>query len=192
MKKGRFILHFFKAQFHGVRQKEQDLVISTHFALHRRVPEFKDHYKIENKKGISKLDDVDNLSRHSMQYYFADIVICRDMYVFLHCLKKRRYENIKRHFEKNGLAVREHKSANKAATREIVTSYDIFNIVKFLKQYAKKVTVPLPGRMPQFGDYVKVLKLPSCDTKLSVYRKYVQAAERCDPKIRGQLSSMFG
>lgn len=124
------------------------------------------------------------LKHQHVQYFFAGTIICRDMYLFLHKIGIRRYRNIINHFDENGLALREHKSKNKLSTREnVITALDIENIVKFLKTYASKVAIPLPGRLPQFRNFKKVLKLPSSDTKMEVYRKFKEAAST-DEEIR--------
>lgn len=73
--------------------------------------------------------------------------------------------------------MREHKSKDQLSTRpNVLTVTDVENVLEFLKTYASKVAIPLPGRVPQFRNFEKVVTLPSLDTKTEMYRKYVVAA----------------
>lgn len=66
----------------------------------------------------------------------------------------------------------------------------IEKIVKFIENYANKVSIPLPCRLPQIRNFEKVVKLPSCDITLSIYRKFVDAANN-DEEIRIVSQSYF-
>lgn len=162
-----------------LEKKEQDLVIFSHIQLHRRIPSLKNEYQIlENKKvNYSKLKK-ENLERQHVKYFFADLKICRNMYFFIYNLGIKRYKNLIESYNKNGLTLREHKLTNKPSTnKNVISEVDIQNIVSFLKAYASQVAIPLPGRLPQFRNYEKVVKLPSCDTKAEVHRKFLQAVK---------------
>lgn len=175
-------------------KQEQDLVICAHFELHRRMPELKKEYgkECKNKLKGSKLDKVDNLSRQSVKYYFAGISICRKMYFFLHDLTITRYRNLQNFFDSNYLQPREHKSKNKIAHREnVMMPEDTKSIIDFLKTYASKCAIPLPGRMPQCYNFAKVEKLPSCDTKISVYEKFLDFAQKSELGIRICSKTVF-
>lgn len=98
------------------------------------------------------------------------------MYFFLHYLTIKRFKNIVKHFKENGLTSRHHKLIGKASTnKNAIKPLDIERIVTFIKNYANKVAIPLPGRLPQVLNFEKVVKLPSCDTKMLVYRKFIDA-----------------
>lgn len=103
----------------------------------------------------------------------------------------KRYKNFIDYFDENGLILREHKSKNKLSTRNnVVSAVDIENIVQFLKTYTSKVAIPLPGRLLQFRNFEKVMKLPSCDTKSAMYRKFVDAASK-DENVRSVAHPSF-
>lgn len=165
-----------------LEKAEQDIIILGHLEMHRRKDYLKNEYKKLSAKSHYATNDL--LLKHKIPYYFADVPICRTIYLFLHDLGLKRYKNIIEHYDQYGIAQRIHKSSGKASNRKnVVQASDIQNIVKFINTYAEKVAVPLPGRMPQFRDY-KVMKLPSTDTKSSIYRKYVNAANDCQPPLR--------
>lgn len=113
------------------------------------------------------------------------------MYLFLHCLKIKRYKNIVHHFNKYGLSPRQHQLTGKASTnKNAITSQDIEKIVNFIKSYANKVAIPLQGRLPNARNFDKVVKLPACDTQVSVYRKFIDAVS-VDDEIRVISESSF-
>lgn len=63
--------------------------------------------------------------------------------------------------------------SNKPSThRRAFQPSDIQKAVKFIEYTADLLALPLPGRLPKFKDY-RVMKLPSNETKASVYRKYI-------------------
>lgn len=104
---------------------------------------------------------------------------------------KTRYENLIKHFDENGILLREHKALNKLSTRnDVLTVRDIENVVHFIKAYASKVGIPLLVRLPQFRLFDKVIKLPSSDTKAEVYRKFQEATANYE-EIRVVARSTF-
>lgn len=58
------------------------------------------------------------------------MVICREMYLFLHNMGLKRYKNIVTHYDENGLVLREYKLKNKSSEREnVLTGCNIENVV---------------------------------------------------------------
>lgn len=51
---------------------------------------------------------------------------------------------------------------------------EITKIVEFIKATSDRLALPLPGRLPKFRDY-SVMKLPSSESKSSIYRMYISA-----------------
>lgn len=95
----------------------------------------------------------------------------------MHNIGKKRYQNIIEHFNEYGINLREHKALNKVQIRNnVLTNCDIQNVVNFIRAYASKVGILLPGRLPQFRKFDKVVKLPSSDTKSVIFREFKEAA----------------
>lgn len=88
-----------------LEKKQQDLVIYSHLELHRRIAYLKDEYQItENKKLNKSILEKNSLERQRINYYFADLHICRNMYFFIHNLGQKRYKNIIEAYDENGLS----------------------------------------------------------------------------------------
>lgn len=122
-------------------------------------------------------------TRHQIQFSFLGIPICRSLFLFLHACRIKRYKNLVTHYHKNGLIVREHGLANKSSTNtKSFTPAEIEKAVKFIEYTADLLALPLPGRLPKFKDY-RVMKLPSSETKSSVYRKYIDSLQENEPKM---------
>lgn len=180
----------YRYDFIELEKNEQDLIILGHLQMHQRIKELETEYGKQMKRGSSRFSDPGHLLRKDMQYFFADFPICRRMYFFLNNLGEKRYKNLKQHFDQQGIAPRIHKLTQKSATRSSVMSVaDTENIVNFIKNFAERVAVSLPGRLPQFRDY-KIMKLPSSETKRSVYRRYKETASR-DDQLRDVEESTF-
>lgn len=66
-------------------------------------------------------------------------------------ISKMRYKNLISHFEKNGVKLRTHGLVRKASNREnVLRVTGIDSIVTYIKTFAKKVAIPLPGRVSYF------------------------------------------
>ena len=166
---------FYRYDFVELDKKEQDLVILSHFQTHRPIDDLLVEYGKFTKKGVSRINPDAKINHLHVTHYFADLPICRDMYIFLYNLGIKRYKNLLRHFEEHGIIPRVHKSFQKLPRRSnIIPEIEIKNIKTFITTLAEKTALPLPGRLPQFRDY-KVMKLPSSETKSSVYEKYKKA-----------------
>lgn len=86
-----------------------------------------------------------------------------------------RFKNLLKYYIENGLTKHIHERSYKASKRSnVLSANDIKNVVNFIKIYAKKYAVPLPGRVPGFKDF-RVIKLSSADSKAPVYRNYCEA-----------------
>ena len=110
-----------------LKKKDQDLVISGHLLLHRRIPELKNKYV--KKARNPTLNNVDDMSPLHAKYYFADVQIFQKMYFFLYNLTTKRYKN---------------------------TAAYLQNIIHFLEKYAEQFALSLPGRIPQCKQIEKV------------------------------------
>lgn len=169
--------------FAEMTKAEQDSIILAHLQQSRRILPLAAAYVQQDKKSRIRFTS-DSMVRKDVQYMFCQILVCRTMYFFLHDIGKYRFESLCRHFDSNGIVPRVHKSANKTPARNNVLSpAAIEEIVQFIKSFADNFGLPLPGRLPQFKNF-DVIKLPSHETKNSIFRKYCDLiSTRENPRI---------
>lgn len=165
-----------RLMFVEMNKAEQDAVILSHLQQCRRAVCMQESYDDHTQKGFVQLrPGSDTLQRIDVTYMFCGLPICKAMYLFLHDVGNFRYKALCKHFDVNGISPRVHKSANKTPARDNVVPPEIIEeVVKFIKTFADNFGLPLPGRMPNFKNY-DIIKLPSMETKSSIYRKYCVA-----------------
>lgn len=172
-----------------MEKSEQDLVILSQLQLFRRDQCLEGEYAKQVVKNKSRFSH-GSMTRQDVQYRFLDVPICRRMYLFLHNVGETRFKNLIKHFDKFGIASRVHGSTRKTPARDnVFTPTDVEKVVCFIKALAEKTAISLPGRLPQFKDFT-VMKLPSSETKMSVYRKYKNAVT-LEPQIKTVGESSF-
>lgn len=162
----------------NLEKHEQDLMILSHLQSHRRIRELSEKYGQFTKRGSSRIRRInEEEQRQDILYYFCGLPICRAMYCFLHNLGSKRYSNIRRHYDEHGIEPRHHGLLGRAPNRKgFLTNADKEAVVNFITAFAERTAIPLPGRMPNHKDF-RVVKLPSNESKLSVYRRYVVASK---------------
>ena len=157
-------------------RSEQSFVILGHLESHQRIKELDNEYGKQNKQKSSRYCTDAGLNCRDISMFIADIRVCQKMYFFIHNIGRARYRNLMEHFNTNGVSVRQHKLTYQVPHQKNVLSADDINtIVRFITKSDDSVAIPLLGRMPQFRDF-KVMKLPSCENKTAVYRRYKNAA----------------
>jgi hypothetical protein len=136
-----------------------------------------------------KLAEAGNIQRHPIDFFYGGIPVCNKFYFFVHAVGRKRFKNIVQHYQRNGIMPRVNQNTGKAAKRhDLLPFEDREAAVNFIKTYAEKFAISLPGRYPGHKEY-RALKLPAADTKLSVYKKYVKAREQIpDSRIMGSSS----
>ncbi|KAL1502884.1 hypothetical protein ABEB36_007962 [Hypothenemus hampei] len=146
--------------------QELDAVESLYFQLTSN--------KVLNSENqnISEIDDLSFIEKSCADLEDAQYVES----MLLKCNSKipnhTRFENLQSYINTNGLGPRKHKLAGRKSTRKnIITAEMEFNAIQFIKTFAEKNSIPLPGRMPNFKDYC-VMKLLSSECKASIYRKF--------------------
>lgn len=141
--------------------------------------------KIEAGKPTSALDKAyesilgkKNYGQHgNVTYAYHKLPICRTLFLFLYACGIKRYKALLNHFNDYGVVERIHGKTNKASSNPLAMRQDeISKIIEFIKSVADRLAVPLPGRLPKFKDY-SVMKLPSSETKSSIYRIYIAALD---------------
>jgi len=82
-------------------KNEKDIVIMSLLASHRRIAALTDAYV--GLKSFRKSKKLESFKRVDNKYFFADLPICRKMFLFLHDMGKAQFENLIKHFDKNGI-----------------------------------------------------------------------------------------
>ena len=111
----------------------------------------------------------------TVEYRIEGKQLCRQAFLFLVNISKTKLQNLRDHYNQEGLQSRRHGNVGRAPpnshsfeTRETVTN--------FIKNYADNHGIVLPGRIPQYRD-LSIILLSSAETKLNVYRFYKECCE---------------
>ena len=107
--------------------------------------------------------------------------------LFIHCIGKKRFRNLLKHYQLNGVTPRVHGNV-KRRPWNAASFPDKERAVTFIKNFAEAHALPLPGQMPKFYDY-RIMLLPSDVSKASVHREYVEAAKKLEETTQ---KSCFG
>ena len=121
--------------FHEMTNAEQDIVILVHLKAHK---EHKDLLQIyQNQRRYRGNKDVKQ--RRFQKYFFMPLEICKRMYMYIHDIGKKRYQNLQKHFTMNYIAPRHHGLAGSAPYRDkLITPEIIEEVVTFIENYAAK------------------------------------------------------
>lgn len=164
----------YRNDFNELSKSEQSFVILGHIAAHRQHVELQSVYDGVGRKKYGKRSS--DKKRVLITYMFRGVNICLKLYLFLHNLGLGRFKALIAHFDEKGLCDRVHGLCNKLSVRtNVITQEKTVEVIVFIKNYADKVGVPLPGRLPSHKD-IKMTKLPSADTKASIFRRYCEAS----------------
>ena len=112
-------------------------------------------------------------------FYIHGVQICFDTYLYLHCVSRKRYQNLVQHYKTHGLSPRIHGNAKRLPVNSFPK-----DDVQYLTNYAGAHAMPLPGRVPGHRD--KVMVLPTDITKVVVYNKYKQACSASGFRAAGK------
>ena len=105
---------------------------------------------------------------------FSRFSDCKDFFLIIYGIGKKRLENLQKHYKKNGILPRVHGNKGRLAIR-VCSLETLKPVVSFLDNYAEEHAVAFPGRVPGFKR-TDVRLLPSSNTKASIHRVYEQAA----------------
>ena len=111
--------------------------------------------------------------RTRMTFFFHGKRICKEAFLFLHCISWTKFCSLVKHYKKNGLTLRSHGN-KKWLPSSTFSAESVDNVVKFILNDAEDRALLLPGRVPGFKR-VDVKLLPSVLTKHSLWKTYVQA-----------------
>ena len=108
-------------------------------------------------------------------FFFQSKPICKEMFLHFHGISYSRFRRLKEHYEQNGICTRSHGNTKRLPQNTLPQS-TVEDVCAFVLNYVEENAITLPGRIPGFkSDDVKVL--PSCETKMSVWRAYDTVCE---------------
>lgn len=169
--------------FNELSKSEQDLIIISHLQSHCQDLAFEKYYNAITRTKYTARNV--HKKRSDTLYMFRGVQICLPMYLFIHNLGLKRYRNIVKHFDEKGLSTRSHGLCGKRSNQTRFSPEVRIEIVTYIRNFAEHYAIPFPGRLPQFKNF-KVMKLPSCESKISVYRRYVDSCEGDTTKKIGE------
>ncbi|KAF2895415.1 hypothetical protein ILUMI_10761 [Ignelater luminosus] len=138
--------------------------------------QFRDYFR-----ELSKDESLNHLKAHRQHYSLRDFYdnATRKKYTTRIKKTKTRRNTIK------GLSARNLGLTGKNANRKTHVIPELRErTVKFIKAFGDQVAVPLSGRLPQSKD-LKAMKLPSVETKISVFRRYIKSCEEKEELMVG-------
>ena len=106
---------------------------------------------------------------------FSRFSDCKNFFLIIYGIGKKRLENLQKHYKKNGILPRVHGNKGRLAIR-VCSLETLKPVVSFLDNYAEEHAVAFPGRVPGFKR-TDVRLLPSSNTKASIHRVYEQAGQ---------------
>ena len=103
--------------------------------------------------------------RVTISFKHHGLNICKKTFLFLHGIGNNRFRALRKHYEEEGLQVRQHGNS-KRTPHHAMPFAAIRNVVNFLHNYAEENAILLPGRIPAYKrDDIKLL-LSSCSKML--------------------------
>ncbi len=176
--------------FLEMKKCEQDLMILSQLQSGRRSKEMESSYaKQVTRKKSRFASEMQGMARQLVQHCFCNLPICQQTFFFIHPVGQKRYKNLCKHFDEHGVVIRKHGLRNRTPNRANVFSVETTErVVSFIRNYAEKFALCLPGRQSNIKDY-RSLQLPTSTTKVELYRKYEHAAnDEGDAIIVGESS----
>ena len=109
---------------------------------------------------------------------FQSKPICKEMFLHFYCVGYSWFRQLKEHYEKHGIALRQHDSTKRLPENTLPQS-TIEDVYSFIANYVEENAISLPGRIPGFkSNEVKILL--SSETKIGVLRVYETAYKAVD------------
>ena len=103
--------------------------------------------------------DVPNFFRTCPQEPFISIVqaisylhgkrICKEAFLFLHCISQTKFCSLAKHYKKNGLTLHSHRN-KKRLPSSTFSAGSVDKVVKFILNVVEDQALLLPGRIPGF------------------------------------------
>jgi hypothetical protein len=160
-----------RMQMSELENDHLDLVVLSQIHAHHFMNELVGHRRIDTRERV----------REYTTFFYHGHSICLKTFLFIHSIGKKRFRNLLKHYQLNGVSPRVHGNV-KRRPWNAASFPDKERAVTFIKNFAEAHALPLPGRMPKFFDY-SIMLLPSDVSKASVHREYVKATKKLEEKI---------
>ena len=161
-----------RMQMSELENDHLDLVILSQIHAHHFTNELVGHRRIDTRERV----------REYTTFFYHGRSICLKTFLFIHSIGKKRFRNLLKHYQLNGVSPRVHGNV-KRRPWNAASFPDKERAVTFIKNFAEAHALPLPGRMPKFYDY-SIMLLPSDVSKASVHREYVTATKKLEETIQ--------
>ena len=145
-----------------------DLILLSHMQQTRLTPK-----QAKTTQKTASHTKVSERKIASVQFSLFGLQVCKKTYLFAHGVGEKRYRNLCKHFDVNGVTPRIHKNTRKVPHNACSAEQEK-QVVTFIQNFADCHAMPLPGRMPNMKDY-SVMMLPSDVTKSGVWNQYVES-----------------
>ena len=146
-----------------------DLVILSQLNAHHYSGDLVGH---RTKAEKSKRTDREK----NYSFYYQGCSICLKTFLFIYNIGKKRFRNLVKHHQLNGISPRMHCNV-KHRPWNAATFAEKEQAITFIKNFTEVHALRLPGRMPAFYDY-NIMLLPTDVSKASVHRDYVKATSQ--------------
>lgn len=156
-----------RLQFLELSREELDMCVLSHLSSCMRRGEL-------TQRSKQAAQSFRTLPRTS--YFFEGQPVCRELFLYVHCMSAKRLRNLVAHFKDNGVVQRLHKGS-KQKPRHALSFEDITAVVGFISNFAEANAIILPGRQP-YGWNTDCKLLPTHCTKRQVYNLYAEEADR--------------
>ena len=100
--------------------------------------------------------------------------VCKKTFLCLHTISNKRFRNLKKSLEENGLTPRRHGNLRRQPSNAISFT-DKQRVVEYLHSYSEANAILLPGRIPGYN--CKRTDVPSSTTKRLVWQQYCTALQ---------------
>ena len=168
-----------RMQMSELESDQLDLVILSQIHAHHYTSELVGHRRKDERERV----------RDYTTFFCHGHSICLKTFLFIHSIGKKRFRNLLKHYQSNGVSPRVHGNV-KRRPWNAASFRDKERAVSFIKNYAEAHALPLPGRLPKFYDY-SIMLLPSDVSKASVHREYVNATKKLEEESQKPVRS-FG
>ena len=115
-------------------------------------------------------------SSDAIEYRMEGKKLCRQTFLFFTNISKTKLQNLRVHYNQEGLQSRRHGNVGRAPPNS--HSFETRQTVKtFIENFADNHGVILPGRIPSYRDQ-SIILLSSAETKLNVYGFYKECCSK--------------
>ena len=115
-------------------------------------------------------------SSDAIEYRMEGKKLCRQTFLFFTNISKTKLQNLRVHYNQEGLQSRRHGNFGRASPNS--HSFETRQTIKtFIENFADNHGVILPGRIPSYRDQ-SIILLSSAETKLNVYRFYKECCRQ--------------